>query len=582
MCGFVLHLGHGGMDAVRQGLETILHRGPDDAGEWQDPGGACAMAHRRLSILDLSAAGRQPMADDGGRFHVVFNGEIYNYLELRAQLSGKHRFHTGTDTEVLLAAYAEWGEACLHRFIGMFAFAVWDTLEQTLFAARDRFGVKPLFYGQTPGGALVLGSEIKCLHAMGVPVRPDAATWSGYLRDGMYDQGAYTFWEGVSRLPPGHLLRALPGEAPRISKWYDPAARVLAAGWDERSDMEVAEEAWALLRDSVRLRFRADVPVGVCLSGGLDSSLLLHLIRELGPRPGGLQAFTACTGDVRYDEMPWVRRMVGNHGDVAVHECLLTVGDVPALADRMQGIQDEPFSGIPNLAMAMLHQKAKALGVTVLLDGNGVDEGWAGYEYYGRATEVPLHRGPVQGGSDNRAGASVLRREFAGVARPVYEERPFADPLRNLQVRDLMFSKIPRAMRFADRLSMMASRELREPFLDHRLMELGLRQPESRKIRDGQGKWLIRHMAGQALPASLALAPKRAVQTPQREWLQGPLADWAEARIEAGLRAWGADWLVPDLVRARWRDFREQGSDNSFPIWQWINLGLMSPPNQRG
>ncbi|WP_406700178.1 asparagine synthase C-terminal domain-containing protein [Singulisphaera sp. Ch08] len=242
----------------------------------------------------------------------------------------------------------------------------------------------------------------------------------------------------------------------------------------------------------------------------------------------------------------------------------------------MQAFQDEPFGGLPTLGMALIHEQARELGVVVLLDGNGMDEAWAGYDYYRRAGAIDTKIGPVQGTFTPSTHHPCLRPEFASRARPFVPEHPLRDPLRDLQYRDVRYAKIPRAMRFADRCSMMYGRELREPFLDHRIVELGLALPAAYKIRDGQGKWLPRRIAEHLLPDGVREAPKRPVQTPQREWLRGPLAGWADHQIEVALAGWGQDWLDPVATRAAWRDYRQGQSDNSFPIWQWISLGMIA------
>lgn len=515
------------------------------------------------------------MSSPDGQFHVIFNGEIYNYIELRRELQGKGQFRTGTDTEVLIAAYRQWGKGCLHRLVGMFSFAVWDEREQKLFAARDRFGVKPLFYHESPGGGLWLASEIKALHEAGVPREPDDGVWADFLVRGLYDHKENTFWRGVQRVLPGHCLEWSAGGGIRRYPWYDLAGRVLEAGADARGEDEVGEELLALLEESVRLRFRADVDVGVCLSGGLDSSLLFGLIHRIHGAGSRTKAFTYVCGDERYDETPWVEQMLEGT-DHPYFPCLLRAAEVPQLAEEVQRSQDEPFGGLPTIAMSKVHERARAEGVTVLLDGNGMDEGWAGYEYYARAGEVEASLGPVQGSRSPSTRPDCLVPEFAAKAAPFDPPKPFGDSLLDLQYRDICCAKIPRAMRFADRVSMMHSRELREPFLDHRILELGLRQPEERKIRDGQGKWLPRRVAVTLLPRGVREAPKRPVQTPQREWLRGPLSAWASDCIEEALRGFGAGWLEGKLLRRAWQEYLEEGADNSFPVWQWVNLGIMA------
>jgi asparagine synthase (glutamine-hydrolysing) len=332
----------------------------------------------------------------------------------------------------------------------------------------------------------------------------------------------------------------------------------------------VAEELTGLLEESVKLRFRADVPVGICLSGGVDSSLLLGLVHRIqGPR-SEVQAFSFRFDHPEYDETPWVRMALENTRH-PWHVCPVAPQDVPRLVTDVQRFQDEPFGGFPTLGMHEVHRSALREGVTVLLDGNGIDEAWSGYDYYRRAGAVDHTRGPVQGTGGEPPPDSFLLPDFASLADT--PEPPLGgDRLRALQYRDLRTAKIPRALRFNDRVSMMFSRELREPFLDHRIVELGLRQPASRKIRHGQGKWLVREVARRIMPRGLVEAPKRPVQTPQREWLRGELADWAESSIEGALEGWGRKWLDAGKVRSFWESYRRRGGESSFPLWQWISI----------
>lgn len=544
------------------------HRGPDAEGVYVDPSGCAALGHNRLSIIDLSPAGRQPMTNAEGSLWIAFNGEVYNYRELRAELDG-YPYRSRTDTEVVLAAYERWGEACLDRLIGMFAFLVWDRRERKLFAARDRFGVKPLNYHLGANGRLALASEIRALLAGGAPARADAASWAAYLTHGLLDHSESTFWEGIRALPAGHYLTWRDG-AVEVKRWYDVAGRVGGA-FDARPESDVREEYGALLRESVALRFRSDVPVGICLSGGLDSSALLGLVQAVQGPESDVKAFTYITGDPRYDELPWVRQMLARTRHPSV-VCELRPEDVPALAASVQAHESEPFGGLPTLAYARLFERARAEGVIVLLDGQGMDEQWAGYDYY--ADEVN-GESPVQGTRQSPVMPACLTPEFRALARPLHVPRPFPDQLRNRQYRDTRHTKIPRALRFNDRISMRASTELREPFLDHRLFECALRQPAARKIRNGTRKWMLREIARSLLPAGIVEAPKRPLQTPQREWLAGPLRRWAGDHIELVLAEYGGEWFDAGAVRDAWRGYLAGTSDNSFYVWQWISLGLM-------
>ncbi len=574
MCGIA---GIFGPVVNRGDLEAMVsaqhHRGPDGNGIYLDPSGTSGLAHNRLSIIDLSDAGAQPMTSADGRYTIVFNGEIYNYVELRQQLS-EYPYQSRSDTEVALAAFLQWGEACLDRFLGMFALAIWDQQEKRLFAARDRFGVKPFYHATSRSGQLVIASEMRGLRAAGIEMEPDVTSWATYLALGVYEHGQRTFWQNVRSLPAGHCLTWQAGST-SIRRWYDLAARV-GTDFDSRPEAEVADEYFELLAESTKLRFRSDVPVGVNLSGGLDSSALLGLVQQLQGADSEVKAFTFVTGDDRYDESPWVRQMLAHTRHPSI-ECTLRPEAVPQLAQSIQDHQDEPFGGMPTLAYAQLFARARELGVIVLLDGQGLDEQWAGYEYYRRVLSGQSKAkdvGTVQAAKGGATRPNCLTAEFRDRAEPFQPPQPFGDPLRDLQYRDACYTKIPRALRFNDRVSMRCSTELREPFLDHRLFELALRQPADRKIRGETQKWLLRKIVSRLLPGGVVEAPKRPLQTPQREWLREDLRDWADGQIETALARFGGQWFDSSAVRLEWSRYCRGASDNSFYIWQWINLGL--------
>ena len=568
MCGISAILGP---DVDPQRLERMVasqnHRGPNHNAISLDPSGMAGLGHNRLSIIDLSPNAHQPMTSADGRYVIVLNGEVYNYLELRAQLTD-YPYRTSSDTEVILAAYMHWGVDCLHHLIGMFSFLIWDTVEKNLFAARDRFGVKPLYYAQIANGSLYIASEIKAIRSAGFSTRPDSATWATYLASGGYDNSAHTFWDGIFSLPGGCAF-VWQDYKLDIWRWYDFKTRTQEI--DARSEEEVREEYLALLRETVMLRFRSDVPVGINLSGGLDSSTLLSTVQTVQGSSGNAMAFTFVTGDPQYDELPWVEEML-RHTHHSLVACSLNAAQVPDLAEEIQHFQDEPFGGLPTLAYAKVFEAARSRDIIVLLDGQGMDEQWAGYDYYrsagvGDATII-------QGSHEKPTRPGCLQPEFSALARVITPEQPYPDRLRNLQYRDAFYTKIPRALRFNDRISMRASTELREPFLDHRLFELAFRQPEARKINAETGKVFLRKIISPYMPANVSLAPKRALQTPQREWLRGPLRGWATEMIASAQKA-APGWLDAQAVDGEWQRFCQGQGDNSFFIWQWISLGLL-------
>jgi asparagine synthase (glutamine-hydrolysing) len=570
MCGISGIVGRGWTpDQLEAMIASQRHRGPDMEGRYFDPHGIAAFALNRLSIIDLSDAGRQPMTDPESGLTITLNGEIYNYLELRNELHD-YPYRSKTDTEVVLAAYKKWGEACLDRLIGMFAFMIWDERKQRLFGARDRFGVKPFHYYFRDGGPLLIASEIETLFAGGAPRAANASTWATYFVDGLHDHSENTFWQHIYSLAPGHSLT---WEKGRISAkcWYDLAERV-GCGYDERPIETVREEYLAILKDSVKLRFRSDVPVGINLSGGLDSSILLALVQNLQGEDSNMEAFTYVTGNPDYDELPWVKLMLeGTQHPSVVYQ--LNPAEVPALAESVQRHESEPFGGMPTLAYARLFERARANGVTVVMDGQGMDEQWAGYDYYANASNGN-HASPIQGTKQRTTRPECLTPEFRSLAQPFVAPTPFPDALRNRQYADTRYTKIPKALRFNDRISMRASIELREPFLDHRLFELAFKQPRERKIENGTRKKMLREVARELIVRSVVEAPKRPVQTPQREWLRGPLMGWAEDCIESALLIHGESWLDSASIRSQWQAYCNGECDNSFHVWQWISLGL--------
>ncbi len=539
-------------------LDRQKHRGPDNTSIFSERDNM-ALGHNRLSILDLSDAANQPFRSENGRYILVFNGEIYNYLELKKELEVTSSFHTSSDTEVLIKAYEKWGAECLNRFNGMFSFAIWDKYSGSLFAARDRFGVKPFYY-QNFDDSLVFGSEIPTLFAGGVEKKPNENVWASFFAKGSYGLPEETFWEGINQLPAGHYLEFSEAKL-SIKRWYNFESRIeILLNYSEPDEEAYIDE---LMRESIRLRFRADVPVGFNLSGGLDSSTLLALVNSEFPHTNRIEAFTFYTGDDRYDELPWVEEMISNTS-FPLNKCLLSSQEIPRLTQEISQIQMEPFGGIPTLAYSKVFKEARAKGTLVLLDGQGADESWAGYDYY-----FSNSGSVVQGVKTSPVRPDSLDDDFLSQGVLNNWKRPFEDDLLNLQYRDLFYTKIPRALRFNDRVSMAQSTELREPFLDYRLVEYAFSRPESFKRKDGVQKYALRQVANKYLGDSISLAPKRPLQTPQREWLGNELKDWAGDRISTLSQK--TEWFKKDVVVSYWDKYLRGDNDNSFYIWQWVN-----------
>jgi asparagine synthase (glutamine-hydrolysing) len=595
VCGILGAFAAEGVERARceAALDMLAHRGPDARGSALLSGGRAWLGHRRLKIIDLSDGANQPMTTPDGRYTIVFNGEIYNYASLRKEAPPSWRWRTGSDTEVLLALYSSLGRAMLPLLRGMFAFCIHDSAADRLFLARDRFGIKPLYLADAPGGGKLFGSEIPPLLSLLPSVSPDEGTIRTWLETGLYDFGPRTFFRGVESLPPGGWaeLDAGTGDG-SAGKWYDLLDRVGEA--PPCGGEELVEETLRLSREAVAENLVADVAVGLNVSGGVDSSVLVRIALE---RLGHAHLFTQDYVG-KYSEEPWVRE-VSEGGTLHVER--LDLAAIDAVLDETFGFEGEPFGGVPVCGFLPMYRTAREAGVTVLLDGNGVDEVFLGYK---RHHILHVVTAPTAAEADRRAAeyeafweekapappsdtsalsidgtVPVLREAIApgllGRADPVPlpKVERFDDPVRNLATADLLHFKVPRGLRFNDRVSMAASRELRVPFLDHRLVEFGLSIPSSLLLNRGGTKAIFRKAAARLVPGKVAFAAKRSVQSPQREWLA---SGW-RPRVEEVLSSdsfRGRGWVDPDRAASAYRRFCEGGAENSFFVWQWLGLEL--------
>ena len=588
MCGILGSVdvnGNSGRLNVARAAETLTHRGPDDSAHWatEHRSARIALAHRRLSIIDLSCAGAQPMlqhddstiapaqaTDEAARLAIVYNGEIYNYVELRDELRARgHRIVSGSDTEVLLAAYAEWEEDCLQRLNGMFAFAIWDRDRRRLFCARDRFGEKPFYYVvDARRERFAFASEVKALVALGaVSPEPNAQAVYRYFRFGEQAGVEETVWTGVRKLLPATALSVEVGSGQlttRFRRYWDVAVTT-----DASHVPEAAERFADLFRDSVRLRLRADVPVGTSLSGGLDSSSVLCQIYALGAA-AGQKAFTARMDDPRLDEGRYVDLVLERTG-VPGFSVVPSGPEFVAELDQLAYHQEEPFTSTSVFASYLVQRLASEQGVTVMLDGQGADEYLAGYAHYPALLLSSLARAGRWAAwhRERKATREVLgidpippraafhywrssRRARGGVrALVIDQERDISflsAALRNefgaeeprtlrlegeaLKVRlyaDLMHGHLQELLRFADRNSMAFSREVRLPFLDHRLVEFSLSLPSSMLFHDGRSKRVLRDAMRGTVPAEiLERRDKVGFMAPWAQW-------WQDGRVSAAL-----------------------------------------------
>lgn len=583
MCGIAGFLGSferataASLEAMTQ---TLAHRGPDDADVWFDDEAGIGLGHRRLSIIDLSAEGRQPMRSHSQRYVIVFNGEIYNFKELRADLAALgHRFRGHSDTEVLLAGFDSWGlERTLQRANGMFAFALWDSAERVLHLARDRVGKKPLYYGWA-GKTLLFGSELKALLAF-PPFEPqvDPDSLALFLRHN-YVPAPWSIFRGVFKLLPGAYLSLTHDDVARGPSQHEPAT-ACRRYWDARSviakavthplhasESEVVEQLDELLRDAVALRMVADVPLGAFLSGGTDSSTTVALMQAQASRP--VQTFSIGFHDPRHDEAQ-LARAVAKHLGTNHTELYVTGEDALAVVPELPHMFDEPFadsSQIPTYLVAKLARR----DVTVALSGDGGDELFFGYGRYQRAMSVWKwrHRVPRSlrdalsrslGGYAGHEGRTNKLAQLAAELRAssvasVYRDRvsrwrfpeavvlggrehptPFTDELQWLGAGDdahaLMYldliTYLPEdILTKVDRATMAVGLEARAPLLDYRVVELAFRIPFGMKLRGTEQKWILKQLLRKYLPDPLVFRGKKGFGAPVGEWLKGPLREWA-------------------------------------------------------
>lgn len=536
---------------IKRMTDVIAHRGPDGEGHWSNDTKNIALGHRRLSIIDLSDSGSQPM-HYMNRYTMVFNGEIYNYVELKETLERYgYQFRSTSDTEVLLALYDQKGKECLELLDGMFAFAIWDNQEQTLFCARDRFGEKPFFYTLW-NGQFYFASEIKALWAAGIPKEIDRETMFYYMQMGRvhhpFDRNR-TFFRTINRLQPAHYILLKPSDGQQIQeKKYWSLPDVMPKENETLSEKQVAEKFLTLLKESVQRRLRSDVPVGSSLSGGLDSSAVVCIINELNANSLFSQnTFSARFPGFAKDEGKYME-MVLSSVKATPH---FTYPEQTGFIEHFEKLcyhQDEPFGSASIYAQYEVMRLAKEKGVTVLLDGQGADEMLAGYEFY----KTTLER--EQKLQHQKRSLKDNIKHLIPFVYNVYSKNKLEKHLKNIYVQkgyhpdfvqevikypypneihtslythlrhDLTMGNLEDLLRYADRNSMAHSREVRLPFLSHELVEFVLALPNNYKIRNGWSKWVQRIAMEPLMPSEITWRKdKIGYEPPQKDWMSDPV-----------------------------------------------------------
>jgi len=606
MCGIAILLNRsdaGADDAAKRMVARIAHRGPDHEGERRI--GDCILGHARLSIIDLSS-GDQPMSDAAGRRWITFNGEMYNYRELRAELMALgHEFRTQSDTEVVLAAFAQWGPACLDRFRGMFAMAVWDSAEKTLFAARDLFGEKPLYYATADDGSFAAASELKAVLAAG-HLRPRLSIESvdAFLTLG-YVPPDRTIFSNVATLPPAHYLVWRDGRVETTRYWqprFDP---------QPMSMHDAGNEVRRLIEQAVQRQMIADVPVGAFLSGGLDSSTIVALMQQHSARP--VKTFSVGFGTM-INELPYARAVAERYG-TEHHEIDLGEPDVASLIERMIGVYDEPFADTSHIPTFLVSEFARKY-VKVVLSGDGGDELFGGYWWYAplaKSEDIPLALAQwvvlraISVALRHRHRALTARSHAAGLAArwdDVWTRDVMSQTVFRAHLRQRMWGErhvppfepgghfrpssgtngLNRAFYFdltsflpgdilvkVDRAAMAHGLETRAPFLDRDLAEFALTIPADLKVRGDETKAVLREACRQYWPPSLWDRPKQGFGSPIGRWLKLPSMQPLLDRVfRRGSRLRELLPGIPDSAR--------HGAD--YRHWTLLTLGLWLEANE--
>jgi asparagine synthase (glutamine-hydrolysing) len=627
------HTSEDSKNVLTRMTDSIIHRGPDDAGHWFDPEAGIALGHRRLSILDLSPAGHQPMQSTSNRYVIVFNGEIYNFQQIRKELEEKAcgvrvSWRGHSDTEVVLAAFEAWGvEEAVKRFIGMFAIAIWDNQERLLHLMRDRIGEKPLYYGWL-GETFLFGSELKALRAhpaWRAEINRDALAL--FLRHN-YIPAPYTIYSGIRKLIPGTILTLRtahdqPGHMP-VPVPYWSFTQVVDDGLAmpfRGTEQEAVNQLDSLLRDAISQQMVADVPLGAFLSGGVDSSTIVALMQAQSARP--VRTFTIGFNEEAYNEAEYAKA-VARHLGTEHTELYVTPRDALDVIPKLPALYDEPFSDssqIPTLLVSELTRRH----VTVSLSGDAGDELFCGYPRYflGRSIWKKIGWMPRSMRSVLSMGCTALSPARWNAISSLLPQSPcILNPgdkihklaeIINVESPEVLYRRLishwkdpasvvinsrepdtiltdsaawPHLTNFiermmfldtrmylpddilvkVDRAAMGVSLETRVPFLDHRVVEFAWRLPLSMKIRNGQGKWILRQVLYKYVPKELIERPKMGFGVPIDSWLRGPLREWAETLLdERCLTREG--FFNPAPVTEKWREHLSGSRNWQYYLW---------------
>ncbi len=571
---------------LNDALKDLIHRGPDSQNTIYLENGKLFLAHTRLKIIDISNVANQPFISPCKRWTLIYNGEIYNFKKLKKEIGSRWLWKTKSDTEVLLAAWTIWGKKCLNKLIGMFSFVILDMKNKTIFMVRDRFGIKPLYKFEA-NNIMVISSEIPPILRFLKSIVPNNNIIRTYLETGNYDHSNKTFFKDIKAVLPGTITEiSYYKKNDKSEKWYDLSKKLKINNIPED---EIIFETEKLITEAVSSNLIADVNVGLNVSGGVDSSML---VSKAINHNGHAELFTQDYPG--YSELPWVNE-ISKGGTLNIEE--LTFEKIDNYLTDTIISQAEPFGGVFVCGYNSIYNTASNKNIKVLLDGNGVDETFLGYEKYHQLyvelSKVNNNHEMIKNDFSNFWGHPPKSFDKlssidgsnglqpTAIHNNLLKNNPISlptlyninDPVKRLAVEDLLFYKIPRGLRFNDRVSMFHSCELRVPFLDHRLVEFALSIPTNLLLNNLGSKVIFRKILSKFTSNNIAFSKKRSVQSPQREWLSN---EWKEMvqNILASKSFAEREWINPKTAKAIYLDYLKGKMKNSFFIWQWINLEL--------
>ena len=581
MCGICVVIGEGDNSSLlNKMIGKLDHRGPDGRGTYENT--HLSMGHTRLRIIDNHQRSDQPMKSKCGRYIIIFNGEIYNYKNIKKRFNFNN-LRTNSDTEILLELFSKFGEKCNKYLKGMFAYAIWDNYKNKLFCSVDHFGIKPLYYSFF-NQKFIICSEPKIIASLQKDKAPNYKTIYDYLGLGLCDHSENTFYKEIYKLQGG------------MQFWIDPYGKFIKEKyWELNNSINSTKLSYEDAKDilyeklshSLRIGTISDMPVGLCMSGGLDSSTMLQILssfKDFNKGKNGITGFTWDFLEEDYSEYKFTK-LISDNFSLSLKRSLFSVEDFENWFYISSEQQGEPQTGLPILSYSKCVKDARKQGFKVLLDGSGIDEICAGYTKYNNfvnLVNIPgsiysINNSYTRKGQDNTNGIGfecLNKKTFDKYINNQNEiVNNFDSILKIKMYLDLFYFKLPRALRFRDRLSMAYGCELRPPFLDHELVTFLFSLPDNFLINKNLNKKILRDAMAQKMPFEIAMTSKRQVQSPQREWFKEDLKEWIVTRLDEMI-LWDYEILDKEKSYFKFNKFIENIGDNSMFIWQWLDLDL--------